>query len=117
MLRIDQRFTTCCFTAEVWTASPSVFPILQCVDQVLSQVPRDPNAELPPLAALSKSPLVTGVDYHLGAAKRARPLYWMDQQSKGSELQPSACRKNPASLPAHTGGVFSFFCEHGICIG
>lgn len=87
-------------------------------DTVVSHVPNVETAPVPPLSALrDKTPQQTGVDYDsLGAVKRGRPKYQMDKDGK-KENDALGCRKNASVLSSHTGGVFSFFCRHQICLG
>lgn len=87
-------------------------------DSVLQTECKQGNTELPPRASLLEKPArLTGVDFPGFRPQRARPRYAMDSKSKSSEMSPSDCLKNSFSLTSHTGGVFSFFCKCGVCIG
>lgn len=121
MSKLGQSCSTCCSIAEVCLPQTSVCLlrfVRRLVDAVVSQVPTADNEPVPALAALrEKTPQQTGVDYDsLGGVKRGRPKYQMDKDGK-KESDSVGCRKNAQLLPSHTGGVFSFFCKHQICLG
>jgi hypothetical protein len=70
-------------------------------------------------ALTAKSPLLTGVDYPFSQPVRGRPLFAKDNDGKAEaeEQLPFSCRKTSSTVPAHTGGIFTFFCKHQLCIG